>query len=83
MQIVTDTVKAVFQLPNLKPVAGLVGTIGEVKVNKYGIEYDEYINNIGLPANFPSSLVVTVRWSSTSLCGPWLTGALLFVQYGA
>ncbi len=53
-------VKAVFQLPNLKPVAGRAGTMGEVKVNKYGVEYDEYINNIGLPSNFPSSVVVTV-----------------------
>ncbi|TFK85570.1 heme peroxidase [Polyporus arcularius HHB13444] len=57
--IIVEMVKAVFQLPNLKPVAGRAGTMGEVKVNKYGVEYDEYINNIGLPSNFPSSVVVT------------------------
>ncbi|RPD64671.1 heme peroxidase [Lentinus tigrinus ALCF2SS1-6] len=57
--IIVEIVKAVFQLPNLKPVPGLAGTMGEVKVNKYGIEHDEYINSIGLPSNFPSSLVVT------------------------
>ncbi|KAI0713139.1 hypothetical protein C8T65DRAFT_645647 [Cerioporus squamosus] len=53
-------VKAVFQLPNIKSVAGRAGTMGEVKVKKFGVEYDEFINNIGLPANFPSSVVVTV-----------------------
>ena len=70
-QIVTEMVKAVFQLsqpPLPCPDPGLCGTLGGFKVKEYGIECEEYINHVGLPAHFPSSLVVRVRIRVLCIC---------------
>ena len=60
MQIVVELVKRVFQLRNLRRVPGPPGQISEVDIFKYGVEHDEYINNIGLPGYWPSSMLVAV-----------------------
>ncbi|KAI0640160.1 heme peroxidase [Trametes polyzona] len=58
--IVVEIVKAVFQLPNIKRVAGPAGTIARAKVNKFGVEeFDLFVNGIGLPDYYPSGLFVS------------------------
>ncbi|KAI0756453.1 heme peroxidase [Daedaleopsis nitida] len=57
--LVVEMVKAVFQLPNLGRVLGKTGQIGHVPIMTWGIEQDEYINNIGLPSYWPTSMLVT------------------------
>ena len=65
-QLVVELVKTIYQLPGLRRVPGPPGQIGEVDVLKYGIEHDEYINHIGLPGHWPSSMQLAV---SFFVCG--------------
>ena len=55
-------VRNVFQLPNIQCVGGVKGMslMGEVVVDKYGVKFDQYINEIGLPGYWPNSMTVTV-----------------------
>ncbi len=54
-------VKAVFQLPNTKRVAGPSGTIARVEVKRFGVDYDMFVDSIGLPDYCPNSMIVSVR----------------------
>ncbi|OSD00891.1 heme peroxidase [Trametes coccinea BRFM310] len=58
-EIVVEMVKAIFQLPDMRRVAGPAGTIGRVQVKKLGVDFDLYTNSIGLPDYWPSSLLVS------------------------
>ncbi|KAI0673867.1 heme peroxidase [Trametes maxima] len=58
-EIVVEIIKNVFQLPSVKRVAGSSGKIGRVPVDRFGLEYDMFVDNIGLPDYFPNSLLVS------------------------
>ena len=72
MQLVVELVKTIYQLPGLRRVPGSPGQIGEVDVFKYGIEHDDYINHIGLPDHWPSSMQLTVSFSCLCRDVGWL-----------
>lgn len=55
-----EVVRAVFQVPNVRRVAGKPGAVGRVAVEKFGVEFDMYIDQLGLPGYWPTSLVVAV-----------------------
>ncbi|KAI0354701.1 heme peroxidase [Trametes cingulata] len=57
--IMLEIVKAVFQLPNMQRVPGPMGQISRVAVNRFGLDYDMYVDSIGLPDYWPNALVVS------------------------
>ncbi|KAH9854311.1 heme peroxidase [Lenzites betulinus] len=58
-EIVVEMVKAVFQLQGVKRVAGPSGTISRVEVKRFGLEYEMFVNSIGLPDFCPNSMIVS------------------------
>ncbi|PIL31281.1 cytochrome P450 [Ganoderma sinense ZZ0214-1] len=58
-EIVVEIVKNIFQLPNLQRAKGVAGTISKLQTQKFGVDFDMYTDNIGLPSYWPNSLVVT------------------------
>ena len=68
-------VRAVFQVPNMQRVAGKPGSVGRVAVEKFGGDFDMYIDQLGLPGYWPTSLVVSVRPCSFACSGPGMLTA--------
>ena len=66
-QFVVEIVKNIFQLPGLQRAKGAAGSINKLQVQKFGVDFDMYTDNIGLPSYWPNSLLVTVRVKRRSL----------------
>ncbi|KAI8981356.1 heme peroxidase [Trametes punicea] len=63
-EIVVEMVKAVFQLSDIRRVAGASGKLGCANIEKFGIDFDMYTDSIGLPDYWPNALLVS--YGSTS-----------------
>ena len=62
-------VKAVFQVPGMERVLGNPGTVGRVFLAKFGVNFDMYTDELGLPGYWPTSLIVTVSTGSLEHMG--------------
>ena len=59
-QCVIEMVKAVFQVPGMQRVFGKPGLVGRVMLTKFGVDFDMYLSELGLPGYWPMSLMVSV-----------------------
>ena len=74
-------VKAVFQIPGIKQVPGKPGMIGRISMAMYGVEFDMYADELGLPWYWPTSLQVAVSVKLLSFLGD--TQHPLWLQHNA